>query len=454
MTQQGSTSVVVFTRDLRVRDHPALVAAAAADRVVPLFVLDDEVLSRHGSVNRTAFLLDCLHDLRGRLRELGADLVVRRGDWLEQVVGMVGEVGADQVHLSADVSGLARRRDVALAEALGSRGVELQRHQGVTVVPPGATSPSSGGDWKVFTPYYRRWLEHPWRPVLGVPAALTLPEGVDTGEVPSLGELTVGDPSPGLATGGETVALERLRAWTADLLEQYEARHDDLAGDATSHIAAHLHFGCLSPVEVATRLRDRPGGGPFVRQLCWRDFYHQVLAGRPETAHHDYRSRGDRWRDDPADLVAWKEGRTGFPVVDAGMRQLLAEGFMHNRARMIVASFLTKDLYLDWRAGAAHFMELLADGDVANNQLNWQWTAGTGTDSNPHRIFNPTVQSKRFDPRGEYIRRYVPELADVPAPEIHEPSAETRRRVGYPDAMVDHHEAIEAYRAQLASGTG
>jgi deoxyribodipyrimidine photo-lyase len=246
------------------------------------------------------------------------------------------------------------------------------------------------------------------------------------------------------------VALEQLRTWAAAHLDEYEDRHDDLAGDATSRMAAHLHFGCLSPLEVATRLRDRPGGAAFVRQLCWRDFYHQVLAGRPETARQDYRSRGDRWRDDPEDLAAWKAGRTGFPLVDAGMRQLVAEGFMHNRARMVVASFLTKDLYLDWRDGAAHFMSLLADGDVANNQLNWQWTAGTGTDSNPNRIFNPTVQSTRFDPTGDYIRRYVPELADVPAPQIHEPDEATRARVGYPPAIVDHREAIAAYRATLA----
>lgn len=449
MDESESTSVVVFTRDLRLRDHPALVAATASDRVVPLFVVDDRVVTAHGSVNRTAVLLDCLHDLRGRLRELGGDLVVRRGDWVDEVVRTVEAVGAAEVHLSADVSATARQRDDALGAALDSLGVSMSRHQGITVVPPGATSPSSGGDWKVFTPFHRRWSEHPWRPVLPAPDAVRLPDGVDPGPLPELAELIDGVPSPGLAGGGETRALERFKAWTGDRLTDYEDRHDDLAGDATSHISADLHFGCLSPVEVATLLRGRPGGAAFVRQLCWRDFYHQVLAGRPDTSWADYRDRGDRWRDDPEDLAAWAEGRTGFPVVDAGMRQLRAEGFMHNRARMIVASFLTKDLYLDWRLGAAHFMTWLADGDIANNQLNWQWTAGTGTDSNPHRIFNPTVQSKRFDPAGDYIRRYVPELAEVPAPEIHEPSTATRERVGYPEPLVDHHEAIEAYRARL-----
>jgi deoxyribodipyrimidine photo-lyase len=451
MDRTGTTSVVVFTRDLRMRDHPALVAAAQADRVVPLFVFDDTVLAAHGSVNRTAVLLDCLADLRGQLHQVGADLVVRRGPWVDQVLEVARSTGATQVHVSADVSGLAQRRDASLEHELRAHGAELLRHQGITVVPPGATAPGSGGDWKVFTPFYRRWIEHPWRPVLGAPSNLMLPDGLDPGALPPLGDLVDGAPSPGLARGGESAALDRLRTWAADHLHEYEDRHDDLAGDATSRIAADLHLGSLSPLEVATRLRDRPGGGSFVRQLCWRDFYHQALAGRPDTAHQDYRSRNDHWRDDPDDLAAWQDGRTGFPIVDAGMRQLAVEGFMHNRARMVVASFLTKDLYLDWRAGAAHFMSLLADGDLANNQLNWQWTAGTGTDSNPNRIFNPTVQSTRFDPTGDYIRRYVPELADVPAPEIHEPSPATRARVGYPPAMVDHREAIEAYRAQLAA---
>lgn len=453
MSAATGTSVVVFTRDLRVRDHPALAAAAAAGTVVPLFVFDDAVVRAHGSVNRTAYLLDCVGALRSRLRELGADLVVRRGAWVDQVTATVDAVGASHVHLSGDVSGWAIRRDERLRSELAPRGVQLHVHPGVTVVVPGATAPSGGGHWKVFSPFHRRWLEHPWRPVLGVPSTISMADGLAPGELPTLADLIDGEPSPGLRRGGESMALADLRAWASDHLEEYEVRHDDLAGDATSHIAAALHFGCLSPLEVATRLRDRPGGAAFVRQLCWRDFYHQLLAARPETAVDDVRDRADRWRDDPDDLRAWKDGRTGFPVVDAGMRQLRAEGFMHNRARMIVASFLTKDLYLDWRQGAAHFMSLLADGDVANNQLNWQWTAGTGTDTNPNRIFNPTVQSRRFDPDGAYIRRWVPELAGVDAPEIHEPSDATREEVGYPLPIVDHHQAIVAYRAQLAAAS-
>jgi deoxyribodipyrimidine photo-lyase len=324
--------------------------------------------------------------------------------------------------------------------------VEVVRHPGVTVVPPGDIAPSGGGEFKVFTPYLRRWLAAPWRATLAAPRRVTVPEevrgnGVDGG--------LAGMRSPDVVPGGEAAGLERLRQWARRDLAAYPGRHDDLAGDATSRISAYLHFGCLSPNEVATRLRDRPGGAEFVRQLCWRDFYHQVLAARPEAAHEDYRARGAPWAQDDDALQAWCEGRTGYPLVDAGMRQLRREGFMHNRARLVVASFLTKDLSIDWRRGADHFMDLLVDGDVANNQLNWQWTAGTGTDTNPHRIFNPVVQSQRFDPEGAYIRRYVDELAGLDG-DVHVPDAEARRRVGYPDPLVDHREAIAAYRAALA----
>jgi deoxyribodipyrimidine photo-lyase len=253
--------------------------------------------------------------------------------------------------------------------------------------------------------------------------------------------------------GGEAEARRRLNAWTRRGLGEYGERHDDLAGDATSRMSPYLHFGCISPLEVATKLRGRVGGEPFVRQLCWRDFYLQVLAARPDAAWHDYKDRGDTWNSDADGLAAWQEGRTGFPVVDAGMRQLVREGFMHNRARMVVASFLTKDLMIDWRLGAAHFLDWLLDGDIANNNLNWQWTAGTGTDSNPHRVFNPTVQGTRFDPAGDYVRRYVPELADVPGKAVHDPNPATRATTGYPLPIVDHREAIEEFKARRAATT-
>lgn len=438
-------TLLVFTRDLRVRDNPALAAAAASGPVLPLFVIDDGLVGT-ASPNRLAFLADSLADLGRSLAALGAPLLVRRGWWVHEVVRAATEIGAAAIHVADDVGPVSQRRFAALAAATR---VPVVRHPGVMVVGAGQVAPAGGGEFKVFTPYNRRWCELPWRPVVARPRRMELAAGVAPTAPAAFGPVTRSlGVAPSLPAGGETAGLARLKAWAAEGLAGYDLARDDLAGDLTSRISPYLHFGCLSPLEVASRLERRPGAAPFIRQLCWRDFYHQVLAARPDANRCDYRDRGDRWNDDPDGYAAWQAGLTGYPVVDAGMRQLGAEGFMHNRARMIVASFLTKDLGVDWRLGAAHFMAHLVDGDVACNQLNWQWTAGTGTDANPHRVFNPTRQSERFDPTGAYIRRWVPELAAVPVPEIHDPSTESRTALGYPQPIVDHHEAIAAYRAR------
>ena len=225
-------------------------------------------------------------------------------------------------------------------------------------------------------------------------------------------------------------------------LRDYEAMHDDLAAASTSGLSVYLHFGCLSPLEVATHLRGRPGGGPFARQLAWRDFFHQIVAPQPDVVWRNYRSEPDaRWTPDPGRVeefwAAWVQGRTGYPLVDAAMRQLDAEGFVHNRARMVAASFLTKDLGLPWWDGARHYLRGLVDGDVVVNNMNWQWVAGTGTDTNRHRVFNPVRQAERFDADAVYIRRHVPELANLPALQARNPDAETRRRIGYPTPIVE-----------------
>ena len=460
-----ATAVMVFTRDLRVRDNPALAAAIDdGDQVVPLFVLDDAVLATaHGRPNRLGFLLESLVDLDASLRGLGGALVVRRGAWVDQVLAVAHQVGARTIHLADDVSSLARRRLDRLVVEAADAGIEVHAHPGVTVVPagevvpktapkaaaPGAVAPppSRFDEYKVFTPYHRAWLAHRWREVAPTPTAIELPD-IDPGSVPRLSELTTEERSPDVIAGGEAEATARLKTWASASLRDYDTNHDDLAGDLTSRISADLHLGCLSPLEVATRLRTRDGGAPFVRQLCWRDFYHQILAARPDAARADYRSRGDHWNEDDVELQAWKDGRTGYPIVDAGMRQLRREGFMHNRARMVVASFLVKDLYLDWRLGAAHFMDLLVDGDLANNQLNWQWVAGTGTDTNAHRVFNPLRQAERFDPQGTYIRRYVTELEGLPPKDTQDPPPDVRDERGYPAPIVDHAEAVAAYRSR------
>lgn len=246
--------------------------------------------------------------------------------------------------------------------------------------------------------------------------------------------------TPRSTAGGEHAARRRLAAWISRGIGTYAVTRERLAdsGETTSsRLSTDLHFGCLSALEVATRARRRDGAAPFVRQLCWRDFYLQAVSARPEVTWEDFVERPRSWRSTPAHLAAWKQGRTGYPLVDAAMRQLAAEGFVPNRGRMVAASFLTKDLGLDWREGARHFLELLVDADVVVNNLNWQWMAGTGTGSHPSRALSPERQGRRFDPGGGYVRRFVPELVDVPTSRIHCPTPEDRRSAGYPAPIVD-----------------
>ncbi len=449
-----SAAIALFTRDLRLRDNPALAAAAQSAHVVPLFVIDDAITAGPwASPNRAHFLVDCLHDLRSGLRRLGADLVVRRGDTVEQVMEIARQVGATEVHLADDVSAFAQRRQTRLEAAAAELGIDVVAHAGVTVVPPGAVVPTNGDHYRVFTPYLRAWLAHPWRAAAPTPRRLSLAAGIRAGRLPSASSLTPGAPSPAVPGGGEAEGRRLLRSWLRSGLARYDEQRDALAADGTSRLSAHLHFGTISPLEVALAARDAPGGAPFVRQLCWRDFFHQVTAAFPHISTRDYRPRGDRWRNDPVALAAWREGRTGYPIVDAGMRQLASEGWIHNRARLLVASFLVKDLRIDWRLGAEVFGRALVDGDVASNAGSWQWMAGTGNDTRPNRILNPDRQAQRFDPDGAYVRRYVPELSDVPGAAVHRPwalPAATRRALDYPDPIVDHDEAVARFRAERA----
>jgi deoxyribodipyrimidine photo-lyase len=442
-----STTVVLFTRDLRVHDNPALHAAVdrAAD-VVPLFVLDDQVLARFGARNRVAFLLDALADLRHSLVERGGGLVVRRGDAVAEAIRLAGETGAERIHLSEDVTAFAQERLRRLRRAAKDHRIFVQAFSGVTVVPPGDISPAGSiAAYRVFTPYWKRWHVTPWRAVLPAPASIPSRAILDDGSLPALRDLTGGHSAANLPPGGETEGRARLARGLRDGLAEYVSLRDHLAVEGTSGLSPYLHLGCVSPLEVAERSREKPAGEAFVRQLCWRDFHHQLLAAEPRIAHEDLQPRQDRWRDDPAALARWKEGRTGYPLVDAGMRQLLAEGTMHNRARLVTASFLAKHLYLDWRLGAAHFAEHLVDGDVANNVGNWQWVAGTGADTRPNRVFNPTRQARRFDPNGAYVRRWVPELESIDGGAVHEPWLLGSLASDYPAPIVEHDEAVRRF---------
>ncbi|GAA1090291.1 deoxyribodipyrimidine photo-lyase [Kitasatospora arboriphila] len=440
-------AIALLTQDLRLHDNPVLHAAArSADEVVPLFVLDPGVeAAGFAAPNRRAFLADCLADLDASLRRIGGRLLIRRGSAAAETARLAEETGAVAVHVAAGVSSFARRRESALRKHLGDR---LHVHDGsLTALVPGAAAPAGKDHYAVFTPYFRAWQRSSRRMPHRAPRSLRTPAG-PAGTDPDAIRPERTD-SPGLPPGGETEARRRWKAWD---VTAYEEVHDDLAADGTSRLSPYLHFGCLSATELVdlAERRGGPGAEAFVRQLVWRDFHHQVLAARPDAAWQDYRGKGDRWREDSREAEAWRQGRTGFPVVDAGMRQLAHEGWMHNRARLLTASFLTKTLYQDWRTGARHFLHLLVDGDLANNQLNWQWVAGTGTDTRPNRVLNPLTQADRLDPDGAYVRRWVPELAHLRGRSVHRPWLLERPPADYPAPLVDPGEVA----ARLRRGRG
>jgi deoxyribodipyrimidine photo-lyase len=423
------TAIVLFTRDLRLHDNPALhLACERARQVVPLFVVDPAI---SGPPNRMAFLAQSLTDLRENLRALGGDLVIRDGDPAAEVVKLATELDAGAVYVADDVSHYATRRRQRLERDCARHRLDLQVTPGLTVVPPAGLTPASGGHYRVFTPYWRAWRTTTWRPHYPAPKSITMPAVEKVGQPPKV----PGEVSPGLAPGGETAGRKRFVRWGQDHLAGYDEHHDDLAGDQTSRLSAYLRFGCVSPLEVAIGARDREGGEEFGRQVAWRDFFYQVTAAFPDMGRKNYRP-GASWHEDAHALDAWRAGQTGIPIVDAGMRQLAAEGFMHNRARMITASFLTRNLGIDWRHGYAHFGALLADGDVASNAGNWQWVAGTGNNTRPNRVMNPLRQAQRFDKAGQYVARYVPELAGLDPAQIQTPW-QLGHKLDYPDPIVE-----------------
>ena len=461
-------AIVWYRRDLRVRDHPALRAALDAhDVVVPAFCLDDRLLhGRHASGPRTQFMLECLADLDASLRERGAALSVRRGPPERELPALAQAAGADAVYFTRDVSPFARERGSRVDAALREHGIAAHGCPGLTVVDDApAVTTQAGGPYTVFSPFHRTWSNEPRRPVLRAPRSLPpLPDGVDAGTIPTLADLGLSDTVPDPMPGGEEEARRRLAAFLRGPVDGYDRGHDALGRDGTSRLSPYLHFGCVSPREV----EERATNGAFRRQLAWRDFYHHVLHHFPRNARDEFQEQYRRaidWEDDDDAFDAWREGRTGFPLVDAGMRQLATEGWMHNRARLVVASFLTKDLGIDWRRGERHFMRWLIDGDEANNNGNWQWIASVGVDPQPYfrRMYNPARHMERFDPRGDYVRRHVPELRAVPDEYLREPwtmADDVQRDCGvvigrdYPEPIVDRRAARELakerYRAAAA----
>ena len=449
-------------RDFRLCDNPALRAAVEdGGRILPLFIVDP-VLQRSPGAGRGPWLRAALAALDSDLRRGGGPgLTVLGGRPSEVIPKIVQQSGAQRVHISADFAPYGRRRDAAVQRALARAGKELRATGSPYAIAPGNLYNEAGRPFHVFSPFHRAWLAQDVQP----PAPEVAADSVEW--IAADDRLRLEEPAADLASlAGEQRARQSWYEWChrdRNGIHDYKRLHDFPGVDATSHLSIALRWGHLHPRTLLADLAQlrSQSAQAYARQLAWRDFYADVLFHRPEARREPVRSEfRDIATDNPAaDLTAsqrfeaWKWGRTGYPLIDAGMRQLLAEGWMHNRVRMVVASFLIKDLHIGWLPGAEWFMDRLRDGDLAQNHLNWQWVAGSGTDPAPYfRIFNPITQSERFDPEGTYIHRYLPELTDVPLEHLHQPwKNPAGRPAGYPPPIVDHaaerKESLDRYAA-------
>ena len=466
-------------RDLRLRDNRGLSRAAESGPVVPVFVFDPAILEFASSV-RVAAMLEALDWLRSAYREHGGDLVIARGDPSTVLPELVSEYDADTVTWNDDYSGLARERDRGVIEALESHGIDTIVLDDALHHEPGSITPNEGEHYSVFSYFWRKWREREKRPPVDPLRSEHLTDRRGD-PLPTAGDLGFDEPEATVPTVTPEAGRARLAEFCSDGIYRYEDRREKPAVDGTSRLSVHFKWGTLGPREVyaATEVaiaraddlfdddddlfdedefeRARDSVESFQRQLAWREFYAHVLAFNPDVVDENFieYDRPIEWRWDPDGLEAWKAGETGYPIVDAGMRQLRAEAWVHNRVRMIVASFLTKDLLIDWREGYDWYRTMLADHDTANDTGGWQWAASTGTDAQPYfRVFNPMTQGERYDPDAAYIKRYVSELAEVPPEEVHqwhELDQETRDVLApeYPDPIVDHSrrrkEAIDTF---------
>lgn len=475
-------SICWLRRDLRLSDHSALAAATRqSDEVVVAFVLDVQILDRleDRDDRRVSYIMRSLAEVDARLREAGSRLVLLHGDPVEQVPMLAAKLGASAVYANRDTEPYAVARDGRVGEALRQDGRSLQTVKDQVVFEGLEIANSSGEPFRVFTPYSRAWLQklqasdlearHPDLSKLCHQDAIVsvlsggMPDGWDLLGPADPGRIGF-QPSPIWLEPGETAALERL-AWFESRIDRYALQRDYPAVDATSGISVHLRHGTLSVREAlrAARRHPGPGGDKWLMELVWREFYQMILACFPHVVDRSFQPQYDglEWPGEEAHLEAWKSGATGYPIVDAAMRCLNATGWMHNRLRMVAASFLTKDLLHDWRLGEAYFARRLLDYDLASNNGGWQWAASTGVDAQPYfRIFNPVLQSLKFDPDGAFIRRWVPELSGLEGKGIHWPldagplelaAAGIVLGRDYPLPIVDHHEQKTKALALLSS---
>lgn len=470
-------ALVWFRRDLRLTDNPALNWAARTGRpVIPVFVLDDEQpgIRPLGGASRW-WLHGSLDALRAALRALGSRLILRRGAADAVLAQLVRETGATDVVWNRLHDPDAVRRDKRVEARCDESGVAVQSFNAGLLFQPGIIRTGQGKPYRVFTPFWRRCLQEGFDGPGEGPPALVAPAVWPHGD--ELDDWGLRCATPDWAAGlraawrpGEAGARMRLDVFLTEGIESYHEDRELPGVQGTSRLSPHLHFGEIGPRQVAGALNplpQGPGKDAFLRELGWREFSHHLLHDNPGMATTNLRSEFDRmpWREDPAALRCWQHGRTGYPLVDAGMRELWATGWMHNRVRMVAASFLTRHLLLDWRLGEDWFWDTLVDADWANNSVGWQWVAGCGADAAPFfRIFNPVAQSRRYDPAGRYLRAWLPELARLPDDLLHAPwesppaaleAAGVRLGTDYPHPLVDHaasrRRALHAYRRHVAT---
>ena len=459
-SRRGGERTLLWLRgkDLRVNDHAPLTRALLAGELVPLFVLDPYFFAPQRArelPHRMQFLLESLAALQKNIAHLGSELLLVAGKSVEVVPGLARELGVTRVLAQRWTEPFARERDRRVAAALS---VPFELLEGETLAPPETVRNGSGQPFSVFTPFaraLRRGLPE-LRPLPAPRRLPPLPADVrySAAPLPTLADLGIAQ-NPRLLRGGERAAKSRLADFVKGAAAHYDSQRDRMDLPGTSRLSADLKFGTLSVRSLWAAVQQLPASAAravevFTNELLWREFTHASLWDRPRLLQEPFRADfvGFPWVEDEAGWQAWTQGRTGYPVVDAAARQLLSEGFVHNRARMIAASFLTKHQLIHYRQGEAHYMKHLTDGDWAQNNAGWQWSAGCGTDAQPYfRVFNPTLQGEKFDPNGDYVRRYVPELAQMPAKFIHRPAeapAKVRAAAGvtlgvtYPDPIVDH----------------
>jgi deoxyribodipyrimidine photo-lyase len=454
MAKPHKTALYWFRRIIRLDDNCALTKAVAdAETVIPVFILDPDILNHPATGKaRVHFLFESLADVDASLRQRGGRLIVRRGKPVAELERLIDETGATALYYSRDYEPYSRKRDDAVQAAMQERGVTVETASDHLLVEPWEIFTKAGGVYTVFTPYKRVWFEHPIPDPVDAPKKVSVPKDLASEALP-----TVAIEQKPVVKGGEAEAKRLLETFVENTVRDYDTSRETPGEEGTSRLSAALRMGVISPRRVLSAARARhPKGGrsagveTFLSELAWRDFYYQILWHFPHVETGAFKKEYDalEWENDERLFQAWCDGQTGYPIVDAAQRQLKAEAWMHNRARMITASFLTKDLLCDWRKGERHFMQYLVDGDLASNNGGWQWAASTGTDAQPYfRIFNPTAQGEKFDPDGTYVKRWIPELRRVPAKYIHHPwdlSEREQEAVGcvlgkdYPRPIVDH----------------